>query len=143
MGAQERVRAWFLIDAAEVEAIKGKIRELDSGDEIVVVRVDEVDGGCFNLVAPVDVSSKEHLEYIDSNLRNDRRVRTHRLLTVTKHEFQDQGKPPHLAEGYISLDEFKADTQHKVEGEVDGKPYFTVTVSSGRQVHSPGFTPWG
>ncbi|MFN2274632.1 MAG: hypothetical protein ACK2TX_07275, partial [Anaerolineales bacterium] len=110
MIAPERVRAWFLIDAdpEHLSDVREMLRGLDDkeNDTIVVVRIDEVGGGCFNLVAPVDASSQERLNYIDTNLRNDVRVKTHRVLQVVKHESQDQGLPPHLAEGYISPAEF-------------------------------------
>ena len=145
MEAQERVRAWFLIDTTDVEAIRRKIRDLDSGVEIVVVRVDEVGGGCFNLVAPVDVSSQEHLNYIDTNLRNDERVKTHRVLQVVTHEYQVDETPPHLAAGFISPAEFDLDKEHEKDKREDeeGHKYFNFKVYPGRQSGSPGFTPWG
>jgi hypothetical protein len=150
MVSQERLRAWFLIEAVPdyIPNIRKGLKDLDEAndDAIVIVRIDQVMDGKYNLVAPVDVASSDSgdsnlqkvIDLLDQ-LKTPGYVISHHHLSVTAH-YPDI---PHLAEGFISPREYDSDRDHLGKGHYEGNPYFTVLVAPGKQVHSPGFTPWG
>lgn len=140
-----RKRAWFLVRAADVSMVKEALRNLDpdwSRSDLAIVRVDEVEGGDYNLVVPVDAEAATGFEEV-AKILDDPELKAHyQTLEVVRHERADNDQPPHLAAGYISQSELSRDNEHR-RSEFYGNEYFAVVVTHGRQRGSPGFTPWG
>lgn len=140
-----RQRAWFLIGASDVSGVKRAIRSLDpegTREDLVIVRVDEVSGGDHNLVVPVDAETEEGIKEVMRAINDFDQTTEPQVLRVSRHENGDAGQPPHLAAGYITESELDRDEEHSIS-EFDGRPFFCVVVSYGRQKGSPGHTPWG
>lgn len=144
MNGDERHRALYLIDTGSQEAneIRNGLRALDPDeerDDLIFVRIDQVRGNRYNLVATVDAESEDSMDEIRKVLESMGLTRDHyERLMVTRSELY----PPHLAAGYISESEFDKDP-HPKKDDSEQNQYFTVDVYPGRQKRSPGFTPWG
>ncbi len=153
MDPKGRLRAWLLIEAdpVRIDKVRAELKQIDGNDDdaIVIVRMDEVCGDRFNLVAPVDVrrdeeNEEKYLEEVGNKLRElekiDGMIKDWVWLKVTR---ADPGfKLPHLAAGYITEDEYEEDKDHdKYKDKV--KKTMHIPVTQGRQHGSPGFTPWG
>lgn len=145
MKGDERHRALYLIDAEshEVNEIINGLRALDPDeerDDLIFVRIDQVRGNRYNLIATVDAESEDSMDEIREVLESMKLTsENYERLIVTGSELD----PPHLAAGYISESEFNGDGSHRKQIDSDGNQYFTVDVYPGRQKRSPGFTPWG
>lgn len=152
MYANERARAWFVVKVAAdgTDRVRTALRDLDHGDraDLAVVRIDSVQDGSGEhaLVIPVDAAMTEGDPFAELRgaLEKLGLGDAYQVLRVVEHEYEGAGeyRPPHLAAGYITPDELKADGEHN-KSIFDKRSLFSVIVSHGRQIHSPGFTPWG
>ena len=126
---EKRARTWVLIQATDQEKVVNKVRQLDKRlKELVVIRVDLVDGGDPNIVASIDVAlDNDKYEQTKTAIRAIKEITNVRFLKVTKHN----PELPHNASGYVTKYEAKHPNSEKKD------------VKVGRQDNSPGFNPWG
>lgn len=152
MNANERARAWFVIQVAveDADRVREAVRDLDPGDreDLAVVRIDTVqdEGGEHALVIPVDAATNEGEPFAELRQALDKLGLgdSYKVLRVVEHEHErgETYRPPHLAAGYITPSELDADGEH-YKSMLEKRSLFSVIVSHGRQIGSPGFTPWG
>ena len=126
INAEKRARTWVLIHATDPDMVVPQVSGLDHGNELVMIRVDVVDGGPANIVASFDAAETYYEEAI-SDIRAINGIINVWFLRVTRHN----PELPHNASGYIT--EYEA--QHPESEKID--------IKVGRQDNSPGFNPWG
>jgi hypothetical protein len=160
MNGTNRARAWFVatVSSDMIQGLRAGLRSLDAfpdgkdrspaRDDLAVVRIDRVEdqGGTERLMIPVDAADGEGLQPFDEIIKVlDEFGAEYEVFRVTEHEpgGEDANRPPHLAGGYITEGEFAADNEHQDKRYYGERGFFGVTVSHGRQIGSPGFTPWG
>ena len=96
---EKRARTWVLIQATDQEKVVNKVRQLDKRlKELVVIRVDLVDGGDPNIVASIDAAlDNDKYEQTKTAIRAIKEITNVRFLKVTKHN----PVLPHNASGYV------------------------------------------
>jgi hypothetical protein len=124
----ERVRAWVLVQAAPVQGVSARLRNLDRKEEdLVVIRADVVTGSSdlpYNIVVPVDAESEAVLSRVVGEIKDVSGVSDAVALKVLEHH----PDPPHDAHGYVTAQEAGAGRE---------------PIPPGRQGASPGANPFG
>jgi len=122
----ERVRAWVLIQDGSYPTIAEQIHKLDTGhDELVVIRVDQVDENETPKIMAVIDADYEYFPKVQGYINDIVGTGNATYFVVTAHN----PDPPNDASGYIANSE-------RIQSEIK-LPH------AGRQDNSPGFNPWG
>jgi hypothetical protein len=143
---EKRVRAWVLVQAKNPEEVAKRLylhfypegEDPLEKDRYVVVRADVVEEGdlSYNLVIPVDAAKETDLT---SAVDEIKRQAGEEIVPVTL-KVKENGhnpKPPHIAHGFITPAELKAQYDKKI------KLVEEIRLKAGRQGASPGHSPWG
>jgi len=134
-GQGDRVRTWLVVSATDKNTLRGyygRIRKLDRGDDVVIIRGDiaETADGASKLVVPVDVDRNAYAMLI----QDIETIVGAQNLEVLEVKVFDPPIPQN-ASGFITQEEL---------GETEKVVPFKDQLEPGRQdFNSPGYNPWG